>query len=220
VDLPALQAGWDRAAHEDPLFYILTDHTKRGGGWDPTLFFEHGQREIDTAIAHLDTLGLRHGKRRALDFGCGVGRLTQALAHHYQRVDGVDISPEMIRLANQYGHKGCTYHHNSLPTLPFKAATFDLVYSMIVLQHMPSTLAHGYITEFIRVLKPKGVAMFEIPQGHDYQHSSSPWLSMHGTPRDTIEQWVTDAGARVVDMELIDASTQGYRYTATRKATQ
>jgi 2-polyprenyl-3-methyl-5-hydroxy-6-metoxy-1,4-benzoquinol methylase len=49
-------------------------------------------------------LGEQHG--RALDFGCGVGRLTQALATHYDKVDGVDISWEMINLARRHNQHG------------------------------------------------------------------------------------------------------------------
>ncbi len=62
----------------------------------------------------MDYLGDRQisfPKRRALDFGCGVGRLTQALARHFNIVDGVDIAPSMIELANQFNRSGgrCRY---------------------------------------------------------------------------------------------------------------
>jgi predicted TPR repeat methyltransferase len=48
----------------------------------------------------------------ALDFECGVGRVTQALCARFARCDGVDIAGSMIRLARQYNRFGdrCQYY--------------------------------------------------------------------------------------------------------------
>ena len=62
---------------------------------------ETGEREISLLMHEMRSLGIsvnQHG--RALDFGCGVGRLTQALARRFDTVVGVDVSPQMVRLAN------------------------------------------------------------------------------------------------------------------------
>ena len=45
-------------------------------------------------------------RRSALDFGCGIGRLSQALAEHFDQVYGVDISPKMIELARAAQSQG------------------------------------------------------------------------------------------------------------------
>jgi hypothetical protein len=45
----------------------------------------------------------------------------------------------------------------------FESGTFDFIYSDIVLQHLPSTTACLFITEFLRLLKPGGVTVFQIP---------------------------------------------------------
>jgi 2-polyprenyl-3-methyl-5-hydroxy-6-metoxy-1,4-benzoquinol methylase len=215
MTLSTVQAGWDQAAREDAMFNILTDPGKANRGWEPAEFFQHGQVEIDRALGRLQL----SGGARALDFGCGVGRLTQALAGHYKGVDGVDISEEMIVQARALNScRRVRYHHNTAPNLKlFKARTFDLVYSMLVLQHMPQELQHGYVREFFRVLKPGGAAMFEMPDGPDYRHPNA-WLSMYGVPRGTVEEWVAAASGTLVDVELIDEPSQWqcYRYTATR----
>jgi 2-polyprenyl-3-methyl-5-hydroxy-6-metoxy-1,4-benzoquinol methylase len=203
TDLRVIQAGWDHAAVEDAMFNIVTMTEKANGGWTPVDFFAHGRAEIDAAKARLETLGLGERHRWALDFGCGIGRLTQALASHYVHVDGVDISPEMINLARLYNpyEDVVTYHANDKPDLAlFDTGTFDLVYSMIVLQHMPQELQHGYVCEFFRVLAPGGVTVFEIPDGPDYQHKNE-WLSMYGVPRATVETWITGAGGRLMDVQ-------------------
>lgn len=215
TDLATLQAGWEKAAHDDAFYNILTS-----GQWTPEAFFANGQEELGRGIARLERLGITGPRARALDFGCGAGRCTQALAQYYKRVDGVDISAEMVRLAAELDVTGrCKFHVNDGPDLSaFRTGTFDLVYSYLVLQHMPRPLAEGYIREFVRVLKVGGVAMFEAPDGPDVPHPDH-WLSMNGMPRADVERWLTEAGADVLDVELLDEPSvwQCYVYTA-RKA--
>jgi SAM-dependent methyltransferase len=98
-----------------------------------------------------------------LDFGCGVGRLTQALARRFASCIGVDISEQMVRqagLLNQYPH--CRYLASSAVRLPFDDAGFAFLYSNIVLQHVPRALAKNYLREFVRVLAPGGVLVFGV----------------------------------------------------------
>src|SRR5512147_2288602 len=92
---------WEDAAQRDPLWAILSDPTKRGRQWDLGEFFETGRREISLLLYQLRQLGHPPSAGRALDFGCGVGRLTQALAATFAEVVGVDVSPTMIRLARE-----------------------------------------------------------------------------------------------------------------------
>ncbi len=47
---------------------------------------------------------------KALDFGCGVGRLTQALADYFNEVAGVDVSPTMVNKALEYNKKPTKFH--------------------------------------------------------------------------------------------------------------
>lgn len=219
TDLATIKAGWDQAAREDAMFNIITFADKKDGGWTAEEFFAHGQAEIDAAMVRLGSLGIDlvyTGAERALDFGCGVGRLTQALAEYFSRVDGVDISPEMIDLADVFNDRRCYYHVNETNDLAlFEDDTFDLVYTMIVLQHMPRRYQREYVHEFFRVLRPGGVAMFEIPDGPDYRHPNE-WLSMYGVPRATVEEWIEEDGGQLVDVELIPEPSQWacLRYTA------
>jgi SAM-dependent methyltransferase len=216
MDLQMIQAGWDDAAREDAMFNIITHADRINGGWTAPEFFAHGQAEIDKAMARLDTLEVHPRRGRALDFGCGVGRLTQALAEYFKRADGVDVSPEMVDQARSHNrHPGRVEYHLNTQRIPFRAGTFDLIYTMIVLQHMPRNLQRGYVKEFFRVLKPGGVAMIDIPDGPDYLHPNE-WLSMYGTPRVMVEEWIDDAGGRLVDAEPLPEPSvwQHYRYTA------
>ena len=57
-------------------------------------------------LGEVEASGLRVPHHQALDFGCGVGRLTQALAEHFERVAGVDIAASMIARARQENRHG------------------------------------------------------------------------------------------------------------------
>jgi SAM-dependent methyltransferase len=157
---------WERHAQHDPLWAILSDPTRKGRKWDLEGFFATGAREISLVLYQLDRLhpGLPRGS--ALDFGCGIGRLTQALATYFEQAAGVDISPTMIRLAgklNRYPDR-VGYVVNSREDLRvFGDHAFDFIYSDIVLQHLEPPLALRYLAEFFRVLRIGGALVFQLP---------------------------------------------------------
>ena len=157
---------WERAALRDPLWAILSDPAKRDRQWDLGSFFESGRREVSLLEYQLRRLGHQPRAGRALDFGCGVGRLTQALAASFQEVIGVDASPTMIRLAerlNQNPNK-VRYLLNTAPVLEaVESNSIDLLYTDIVLQHLEPALAIRYVADFLRVLAPRGIAVFQLP---------------------------------------------------------
>src|SRR3954469_20911993 len=100
--LKEVQRNWEILAQTDPMWAALMDPEKENGGWDAADFFAAGEAEIQTVVDHLSGLGLHPAfTGEALDFGCGIGRLTQALARRFSSSWGVDISPTMISLARQ-----------------------------------------------------------------------------------------------------------------------
>ena len=117
-------------------------------------------------MEYVQKLGILQQRGRALDFGCGVGRLTQALASYFDEVVGIDIAPSMVKLAKQYNRFGarCVYRVNGQDNLRvFPDLEFHFIYTNIVLQHMKPEYAKSYIKEFLRVLKPEGVLIFQLP---------------------------------------------------------
>ena len=162
-----LKRHWERLGRRDPFWAVLTDPDKRGGRWDVTEFFRRGELEVDAVLARAQETGTAPAvRRRALDFGCGAGRLTQAMAAHFTQCDGVDISEPMLRIARQHNKfpDRCTYHLNAVPDLSlFSDASFDFVYSTLVLQHMAPRYSTRYITELVRVLVPGGLLVFQLP---------------------------------------------------------
>ena len=135
-------AEWDALGRRDPHWAILSD-PGRQGDWADDPFFAGGRAEIDSTMR--DVAGLMVGSDDALDFGCGLGRLTQALAAHFTSVVGVDIAQSMVdgaRSRNAFGD-AVSYVVNTAATLPFKDASFDFGYSTMVLQHVPSKAARS-----------------------------------------------------------------------------
>lgn len=174
MDLKDLQAHWDTLGAQDPFYGVLSDPAKRGNAWDPAEFFATGEAEIAGLLGRLEADGEGFGRGCALDFGCGVGRLSQPLAARFERVIAVDVAPAMLAKARGLAPPGLRidWTLNERPDLAVVGdAGVDLVYSHIVLQHIPPDLALGYIREFVRVLKPGGLAVFQVPErGED-----SPW---------------------------------------------
>jgi ubiquinone/menaquinone biosynthesis C-methylase UbiE len=179
--LRALKRHWDRLARQDPLWAVLTDPGKRDGGWDVDQFFQAGTEELSAVLQRAERLGVVVSRRRALDFGCGVGRVTQAMAGSFERCDGVDISASMLRLARRHNRDParCFYHLNVADDLArFPDASFTFVFSTLVLQHMAPAYSKGYIKELLRVLAPGGLLVFQLPS-HRTAHLSSDHTASH-----------------------------------------
>ncbi len=168
MELKELQRNWTLFGDTDPFGSILSEPSKLGGNWEIGEFFRKGVEEIAEVMDRARSLRPDFGIGEALDFGCGAGRLTQALCLHFDRCHGVDIAPSMIRHARRYNTHGdrCTYHLNEVDDLRlFEDDRFDFVYSMVVLQHMRPEYARSYLAEFIRVLVPGGLIVFQLPAG-------------------------------------------------------
>jgi len=178
------QSQWEALAQLDAKWAILTRTDKKFDRWDEDDFFETGREEIEGFLDRIKKLGITVMFGRALDFGCGIGRLSKALGEHFEHVCGVDISQEMVHKAEQLHHENerMTFIHNPQSDLScLEAEQFDLVYSHITLQHVPRReVIKSYLGEFIRVLKPGGLLYFQLPTVRDYGYLRSSVLRLRG----------------------------------------
>ncbi len=170
MKLSDLEAEFTRLGATDPFWAVLSNPGTRGGKWDRGEFFRTGEKDVAHTLRALSELGVPVERGRAMDFGCGVGRLTQPLGREFKEAIGVDIASSMIDTAKQLaqGIPGCRFVVNSRDDLSqFEASTFDFIYSHIVFQHMEPRYALGYMREFGRLLRPGGVSAFQvlIPDG-------------------------------------------------------
>jgi SAM-dependent methyltransferase len=110
---------------------------------------------------HLLGLARRHlgdpGTVRALDLGCGIGITDRFLAGRFRELHGVDLAPEAVRRAAET-NPGCSYHTYAGGRLPFEDDSFDLVFTICVLHHVPGSDRDQFAGEMRRVLRPGGLA--------------------------------------------------------------
>jgi SAM-dependent methyltransferase len=178
---------WEDLSVLDPYWAILSDRAGRFGRWDKDAFLARGEREIDAVLADGRRFGLPRQRADALDFGCGAGRLTLAISRHFRHCLGLDISERMIGEARELaaGVANCEFAVHDAPDLAaLPSASFDLVVSRLVLQHIPSAQAKTrYIAEFIRVLRPGGLLAFQLPSEIPLRHRIQPRPRLYGLLR-------------------------------------
>ena len=98
MKLDRLRQDWEELAEQDPLWAILSDDAMARGGWDVLEFFDTGDAEMDRVMARAQAFGHPTASRLALDFGCGVGRVTRPMSRYFDVAVGVDISTRIIRV--------------------------------------------------------------------------------------------------------------------------
>ena len=207
-----LKTSWTSLGQEDPLWAILSDPTKRGGLWDLNEFLSTGEEEVRRLFRMLKSRGQTVVRDRAVDFGCGVGRVTQALGGRFTEVHGLDISEPMVAEARRIGKDLMHVHYHVLEDhrLPFGDDTIDFVYSRMVFQHMNTALALLYIGEFLRILRPKGMAIFQTPtqclvdgvvEPSEIQlKNGNAYIEMNAHSPEEIEKVVRDRGGEIIAM--------------------
>jgi SAM-dependent methyltransferase len=158
-------AQWEKWGEKNPYFGVLGWESRNIDAADTkTRFFETGQRHIQDV---LETVRHRFGalaqNRRAVDFGCGVGRLLPPLAAAFDEVVAIDISPKMIEVArrNVVGCSNITFHRG----LEEVAGQADLVHSYIVLQHIRPAQGMDIIERLMRLVAPGGVFVLHVTTG-------------------------------------------------------
>jgi len=166
MDIKELRENWNKLSKSDPLWAIISRPDKKGNKWQINEFFKTGVEEVDSVMRYIKALDINIPHRKALDFGCGVGRLSQAFTSYFDEVHGIDIAPRMIELARKYNHcpDKCTYHLCKTDDLRlFADNSFDFIYTNITLQHIGPRYSKSYITEFLRTLSPHGLLIFQLP---------------------------------------------------------
>ncbi len=152
------EARWEAFAERGALCYI--DPTL-GRGVSADEFIEGGRAVVERG---LDWAGPLPAHDRALEIGCGVGRNTTHLARHFAHLDGVDVSPTMVRFARDYGLPSNVALHvlSGRDLVAFEDRSFAFVFSHLVFQHITDdAVIQAYLHEIARVMRPGGIAVLQ-----------------------------------------------------------
>jgi SAM-dependent methyltransferase len=157
-----MQQFWDARAREDAYYFV--DNRLDYRHPDVERFWAEGEVDLDRV---LDSVRARIEPSDAVvDIGCGLGRLTRAIAARAGSVTGIDVSEEMLTRARQLnaGLENVTWvHGNGTDLAGIVDASADACVSHVVFQHIPDpNVTLGYVREIGRVLRPGGWAAFQI----------------------------------------------------------
>jgi 2-polyprenyl-3-methyl-5-hydroxy-6-metoxy-1,4-benzoquinol methylase len=161
---------WDHFGKKNPYYGVLSDEkfrTQNLSEGNRQLFFQSGVEHVDQLLQAVQKhFGSFHSHVKALDFGCGVGRLLIPMAGHFEQVVGMDISSAMISEAksnlNNMGIQNATLLRSDADLSWDKLQNFDFVHSYIVFQHIPIENGQNLFFRLVDALAPRGIAALHI----------------------------------------------------------
>jgi SAM-dependent methyltransferase len=156
-------ADWRELGQTQPYWAVLSHPDFRSESLTPEKieeFYASGPFHVGPIAEALKALTGRLPSGRALDFGCGVGRLAEAMQAYAQQVTGVDISPGMLELARARGSR--VAYADAIPDGPF-----DWINSFIVFQHIPPPRGEAILEELLDKLADGGVISLQLTVWRD-----------------------------------------------------
>lgn len=199
-----MRADWNRRAKQDAHYYVA--------------FGRHDQDEDEFLATASDVLrgleremkrglpGSNPRARRALEIGCGPGRLMKPLSRQFGEIHGVDVADEMIAIArgrlrdipHSHPHVG-----SGADLRQFADESFDFIYSYAVFQHIPSKdVVFSYLRDAARVLKPGALMRFQANNLDATRTAAETW---HGCSieADEIRAWAAAYGLQLLALEAV-----------------
>jgi 2-polyprenyl-3-methyl-5-hydroxy-6-metoxy-1,4-benzoquinol methylase len=207
---------WKSLGISKPYWSVLTNpgYLNENIEQNKEAFYQSGQAELTNLFAALQRSNVSiQPSFKCLEFGCGVGRVTGALATHFASVMGVDVSYEHLQLAESYiQEQGLANvelaHLTNLQELS-QLGNFDFLYSQIVFQHNPPPVTKFILEQLLSQLNPNGLAYFQIPTykiGYSFSieqylnSEDTPEMEMHYLPQDQLFSIITKANCTILEM--------------------
>ena len=159
-----MREDWNARAREDASYYVAFGRRDQ----EPEEFFATAEEVVKGLEWELRRMPPGSNRRawRALEIGCGPGRIIRPMSKIFGEIHGVDVSDEMIARARE-NLKGIPHAHvhatHGSDLAPFADESFDMVYSYAVFQHIPSSaVVFNYLREARRVMKTGGLMRVQI----------------------------------------------------------
>ena len=178
---------WEQFGRQDPYYGVITHDKYRRENLSAERrheFFESGVAHMEAVLSTVrQRLDAEFTVKRALYFGCGVGRLLIPLARIAEEVTGVDVSDAMLEEAR----KNCAAQSvrnvllvKSDDALSLLDGTYDFIHSFIVFQHIPVQRGERLFAQLLTRLAPGGIGVFHFKYGQDFEYRKlHTWLDRH-----------------------------------------
>lgn len=225
-----IQKVWSRLGDDEPHYSVLSSPKFKSInlGTSERDFYESGSAEVDGVLRRLQDLGISPDRSgRAMEFGCGVGRVTRFLANVFDALTAYDISRPHLAYARRY----LDQEKITNTTLKWveNPESLDIpehgfFYSRIVFQHNPPPMTKHFLAQIMEQLSPRGIAVFQIITAiQGYAFHTDRYLDemegldgpeLHAFPLQDIFASMADHGVFPVDVSR-DSSVTGFDKVST-----
>jgi SAM-dependent methyltransferase len=210
-----MRADWNQRAREDAHYFVAFGRRDQ----DHNEFLSTAADVIRDLEGELKRLPpeIPASSRRALEIGCGPGRLMRPMSRHFGEIYGIDVSDEMIAQARQNLRDipwAQAHNASGSDLAQFPSDHFDFVYSYAVFQHIPSAeVVFSYLRETIRVLKPGGFARLQINGLPRTARAYTTWEGVR-IGADEVHRFTRDQDVRLLSLTGVDTQ---YMWTTWEK---
>lgn len=213
-----VNGNWTQLGTEDPYWSVLGSEDFRLETIDEMEeeFYETGRQEVERLFSFAARSGVDLTTRQTcFELGCGIARVTRALAPHFQHLYAADISSVHLdharaALAEAGIDNVSLIHVRSLESIR-SIRNYDLFYSYISLQHNPPPVIAHILGMVLTNLNPGGIGYFQVPTYHlGYQFSTStyldqieeaePAMEMHILPQEKVMEIIYSTGCKLLEM--------------------
>ncbi|MGF1604172.1 MAG: class I SAM-dependent methyltransferase [Thermosynechococcaceae cyanobacterium] len=170
---------WEFYGKNDPFYGVVTWDKFKSSRLDDEAkrdFFKTGEEYISTTIEFIkENLSRDFHPKKALDFGCGVGRLAIPLSAVCESVTGIDVSSSMLdkgrENCQEYGITNLSFVQGD-DTLSDVSGSYDFIHSYIVFQHIPQKRGEQIAKRLIDLLEEDGIGVLHFTYFRNYDRLS------------------------------------------------
>ena len=210
-----LRTQYAKVGLTEPHFAVAVDSLEALNSVDANIsqFWATGHAQAQELLQSLERFGLTGlANKTAVEFGCGIGRLSLGLAGKFKQLHSYDVSDSQIMLAKKAsidaGVNNCQFHLSS--GNPFAALEpADFFYSKNTFQYYPPPIIHQFIRNALRSLRPDGLALFQVPTFKpnysfaiaDFLAKDSMRVSSHCLPQHAIFTLIAETKCELLEVK-------------------
>jgi SAM-dependent methyltransferase len=216
-----IQQAWVHLGLTSPHFSVISDKQFLPENLAQNIdhFWASGDMELSVINGMLERHAFGNlAPKVCVEYGCGVGRVTNAIAPHFRKLYGYDISSGHLEIAKQraevLGLNNCQFLLCNNKLLP-EFEPCDFFYSRLVLQHNPPPVIFELVKCALRALTAGGIAIFQVPTYIiGYRFNIEEWITaehpldmqMHCLPQDIIFSAVMAENCELLEIQHDDST--------------